>query len=151
MKTNWKMMSAVLAAGAMLLATSCSESSSDDATPALGGEIASGQTLVGNVTSDAYLLKDGTYKLSGGLHVKSGATLHIAEGVTIEAIDDAVVDYILVEQGGKIDAQGTASKPIVMTSELKKPGAWGTMKSSSSRTIRLYGRKKSNITNKTFS
>ena len=52
------MMSAVLAAGAMLLATSCSESSSDDATPALGGEIASGQTLVGNVTSDAYLLKD---------------------------------------------------------------------------------------------
>lgn len=80
MKTNWKMMSAVLAAGAMLLATSCSESSSDDATPALGGEIASGQTLVGNVTSDAYLLKDGTYKLSGGLHVKSGATLHIAEG-----------------------------------------------------------------------
>ena len=125
MKTNWKMMSAVLAAGAMLLATSCSESSSDDATPALGGEIASGQTLVGNVTSDAYLLKDGTYKLSGGLHVKSGATLHIAEGVTIEAIDDAVVDYILVEQGGKIDAQGTASKPIVMTSELKKPGAWG--------------------------
>lgn len=125
MKTNWKMMSAVLAAGAMLLATSCSESSSDDAMPALGGEIASGQTLVGNVTSDAYLLKDGTYKLSGGLHVKSGATLHIAEGVTIEAIDDAVVDYILVEQGGKIDAQGTASKPIVMTSELKKPGAWG--------------------------
>ena len=125
MKTNWKMMSAVLAAGAMLLATSCSESSSDDATPALGGEIASGQTLVGNVTSDAYLLKDGTYKLSGGLHVKSGATLHIAEGVTIEAIDDAVVDYILVEQGGKIDAQGTASKPIVMTSGLKKPGAWG--------------------------
>ena len=108
MKTNWKMMSAVLAAGAMLLATSCSESSSDDAMPALGGEIASGQTLVGNVTSDAYLLKDGTYKLSGGLHVKSGATLHIAEGVTIEAIDDAVVDYILVEQGGKIDAQGTA-------------------------------------------
>ena len=125
MKTNWKMMSAVLAAGAMLLATSCSESSSDDATPALGGEIASGQTLVGNVTSDAYLLKDGTYKLSGGLHVKAGNTLTIEPGVTIVAVDDDAPDYILIEQGAKIDAQGTASNPIVMTSELKKSGAWG--------------------------
>ena len=36
-----------------------------------------------------------------------------------------MVDYILIEQGAKIDAQGTASNPIVMTSEKKEPGAWG--------------------------
>lgn len=40
-------------------------------------------------------------------------------GVTITAKYDEVVDYILIEQGAKIDAQGTASQPIVMTSEKK--------------------------------
>ena len=124
MKTNWKMLNAALVV-AMFLATSCSESDNGSTTPSLSGEIASGTTLVGNVTADASLVKDGTYKLSGGLHVKAGATLRIPEGVTIEAVDDAVVDYILVEQGARIDAQGTASNPIVMTSELKKAGAWG--------------------------
>ena len=53
------------------------------------------------------------------------ATLNIPEGVTIVAKNDDQVDYILVEQGAKINAQGTAEKPIVMTSDLKEPGAWG--------------------------
>lgn len=67
-----------------------------------------------------------SYKLSGEYIVENGATLIIEEGVTITAIgDDDIVDYILVKQGGKINAVGTADKPIVMTSDLKEPGAWG--------------------------
>ena len=45
--------------------------------------------------------------------------------MTIIAQDDDQVDYILIEQGAKIDARGTASSPIVMTSSRKEAGAWG--------------------------
>ncbi|HBG53269.1 MAG TPA: hypothetical protein DDW70_03525, partial [Rikenellaceae bacterium] len=57
--------------------------------------------------------------------VKPGVTFTIEPGVIIVAKDDDVVDYILVEQGGKIDARGTAANPVVMTSERKEAGAWG--------------------------
>lgn len=81
--------------------------------------------LTKDIESDTELEAGKTYTLSGGIHVKNGATLKIPAGVTIIAKHDDVVDYILIEQGAKIDAQGTASNPIVMTSEKKEPGAWG--------------------------
>ncbi|MDD4848786.1 MAG: hypothetical protein PHR53_08510, partial [Bacteroidales bacterium] len=81
--------------------------------------------LIGELTENRTLKSGETYHLTGGFHVKSGATLFIEKGVTIEAKDDDIVDYILVEQGAKIDAQGTAEDPIVMTSEKKSAGAWG--------------------------
>lgn len=81
--------------------------------------------LVGEITADRTLSAGNSYTLSGGLHVKSGATLTIEQGVTIVAIDDNIVDYILIEQGAKMNAQGTISNPIIMTSEKKLPGAWG--------------------------
>lgn len=83
------------------------------------------ETLQGVITEDVTLESGKTYKLSGQYTVKDGATLTIEPGVTIEAIDDQIIDYILIEQGGKINAQGTAENPIVMTAELKEPGAWG--------------------------
>ena len=79
--------------------------------------------LTKDIESDTELEAGKTYTLSGGIHVKNGATLKIPAGVTIIAKHDDVVDYILIEQGAKIDAQGTASNPIVMTSEKKEPGA----------------------------
>lgn len=81
--------------------------------------------LQGEISSDMTLEAGNTYTLSGGFHVKDGATLTIEEGVTIKSVDDNVVDYILIEQGGKIMAEGTAENPIVMTSDLKKAGSWG--------------------------
>lgn len=81
--------------------------------------------LTKDIESNTELEVGKTYTLSGGIHVKNGATLKIPAGVTIIAKHDDVVDYILIEQGAKIDAQGTASNPIVMTSEKKEPGAWG--------------------------
>ena len=124
MKTYWKLLAVLTAAGA-LCSTACNNDDENGGAPSLEGEIASGATLEGNITKDAYLLQNGTYQLSGGVHVKAGATLHIAPGVNIVAVDDDKVDYILIEQGARIDAQGTASSPIVMTSEKKSAGAWG--------------------------
>ncbi|MFV0402570.1 MAG: hypothetical protein ACK5KV_01165 [Bacteroides graminisolvens] len=118
--TNWKL--ATLAMAATLFAfTSCS----DNDEPNNGGGVDAGSTLTGELTKDLTLKSGNTYYLSGGYHVKSGTTLTIQPGVNIIAKDDDIVDYILIEQGAKIDAQGTASSPIIMTSEKKEAGAWG--------------------------
>ena len=83
----------------------------------LSGAIEKGKTVI---------LSEGlSFKLSGGYAVEEGAMLKIEPGVTITAVDDDEPDYILVKQGGKIDAQGTAEYPIVMTSELQEAGGWG--------------------------
>ena len=125
MKSQIKFLTAAVIAS-MAFATACNNSTDnnpDDTT--LKGEIPTGTTLTGNITANATLTSGSSYKLSGGLHVKAGNTLTIEPGVTVVAVDDDAPDYILIEQGAKIDAQGTASNPIVMTSELKKSGAWG--------------------------
>ena len=125
MKSQIKFLTAAVIAS-MALATACNnntDNNPDDTT--LKGEIPTGTTLTGNITANATLTSGSSYKLSGGLHVKAGNTLTIEPGVTVVAVDDDAPDYILIEQGAKIDAQGTASNPIVMTSELKKSGAWG--------------------------
>ncbi|HOO42280.1 MAG TPA: hypothetical protein PLC77_01080 [Bacteroidales bacterium] len=111
---NWKM--AVMAFGILLLTVSCEQGIDPETESAdLAGELTQAKTL-----------KTGTtYTLSGGFHVKAGGVLTIEPGVIIVAKDDDIVDYILVEQGGKILAQGTAQNPIVMTSEKKEAGAWG--------------------------
>jgi len=111
---NWKM--AVMAFGILFLTVSCEQGIDPETESAdLAGELTQAKTL-----------KTGTtYTLSGGFHVKAGGVLTIEPGVIIVAKDDDIVDYILVEQGGKILAQGTAQNPIVMTSEKKEAGAWG--------------------------
>ncbi len=122
MKTNFfKFATIALCAVAVV---SCSDSS-DDSDVTVGGGEGTTEVLYGSLSADKTLLANSTYELSGAYTVESGATLTIQEGVTILAQDDSTVDYILIEQGAKINAQGTASNPIVMTSELKEHGAWG--------------------------
>jgi PKD domain. len=75
------------------------------------------RSLYGDVTSDLDL--DGDYVLSGQLQVKDGATLTIAAGSNIYALSDdgnGNAPAIVVWQGGMIEAVGTASAPIIMTS-----------------------------------
>lgn len=131
MRKNWKFAAMTLVAGMALFTTACS--SDNDPAANTGNGNTEGN---GNGTEESYVLdKDITenvtletgknYTLNGGIHVKAGATLTIQPGVTITAKHDGTVDYILVEQGAKIDAQGTASQPIVMTSGKKEAGAWG--------------------------
>ncbi|MGL5681487.1 MAG: hypothetical protein ACRDDZ_00345 [Marinifilaceae bacterium] len=119
-KNSLKVMSYVLCALTGFNACSSSDKDVDN-----GATAPNGMELIGEITEDLTLAGGNTYSLTGGFHVKPGATLIIEPGVTIVAKDDNIVDYILIEQGAKINAQGTADKPIVMTSELKEHGAWG--------------------------
>ncbi|WP_308755893.1 hypothetical protein [uncultured Bacteroides sp.] len=117
---KWNFLSLAFMAG-MSLFTACS----DDNEPNGGNDGNEVETLKGSISSDVTLKAGNTYKLSGEYIVEEGATLNIEEGVKIVAVYDDVVDYILVKQGGKINAVGTADSPIVMTSEKEEPGAWG--------------------------
>lgn len=94
-------------------------------TPQGGNNDTQDNVLKGTITTDMTLQAGKTYTLDGEFIVKAGATLHIESGVTILAQYDDIVDYILIEQGAKINAFGTANAPIVMTSSKQEPGAWG--------------------------
>ena len=126
--TKWKSYSLALIAGMSVL-TACSSDDNNDnggnGNNGNGNEIENGTTLKGTITSDVTLTAGSTYNLSGEYIVEDGATLNIEAGVKIISIYDDIVDYILVKQGGKINAVGTSSAPIVMTSEKEEPGAWG--------------------------
>ena len=109
---------------AMMVSTAAFVSCSDDEDTAQGNQPTTAD-LQGEYTSDLVLEANQSYTLSGGVHIKSGARLVIPEGVTITAVDDDTPDYILIEQGARIEANGTATNPIVMNSQLKEAGAWG--------------------------
>lgn len=87
------------------------------------------EDLKGNITGSVNLESGVTYKLTGALIVKKGASLTIPAGTVILATeasgDPGDVKYIAVEQGAKININGTASKPVVMTSEIKETESWG--------------------------
>lgn len=80
-------------------------------------------TLTGTLTQNT-LVKKGNYTLEGIVKVPEGITLTIEAGATFTA-KTSVGSSLVVLQGGKILAEGTASEPIVFTSDNKKPGDWG--------------------------
>ncbi len=73
-------------------------------------------------------LEKGTYELRGFVYVTDGNTLTIPAGTIIKG-DQFTKATLIIERGGKIMAQGTASEPIVFTSEKapgeRSPGDWG--------------------------
>ncbi len=90
-----------------------------------------GNVLEGDITEDL-LVETGNYNLRGAVSVKDGATLTIQPGTTftVSSSDQAAgINLLFVEQGGRIVAEGTASQPIVFTSENKNAeggdGDWG--------------------------
>lgn len=118
------------------LATGCGSDDDDTPAPPAPEEL----VLSGSLSSEKTLLTGYTYKLDKGYHVKSGGNLIIRKGVIIEAqenSDDS--DYILIEQGGRITAEGTKDQPIVMTSKTKAPGAWGGIHICGKAPINLNG------------
>lgn len=73
-------------------------------------------------------LKKGIYLLKGWVYIANGAQLTIEPGTIIKG-DKTTKAAIIVERGGKLIAQGTASAPIVFTSAQaagsRRPGDWG--------------------------
>jgi len=75
-------------------------------------------TLSGTYTTNKTLTADKIWELKGRVFIADGATLTIPAGTIIKAAGGTGTDssFICIARGGKIDAQGTADKPIIMTS-----------------------------------
>ena len=83
-------------------------------------------SLSGTLSTDTQLSKANSYELTGAYIVPDGITLTIDAGTLIKAIG-GTSSYIAVAQGGKININGTATSPVVMTSGFDSPAAsdWG--------------------------
>ena len=96
-------------------------------------------TVEGDITTDVVWTADNTYYLNNQAFVKDGVTLTIEAGTEILGRYDAnysadnPAPCLVVEQGGKVMAQGTADAPITFRSELSEDdpnygngrGLWG--------------------------
>lgn len=94
--------------------------------PGTGSEfVANPQDFKGNIKSGKVTLDaTKTYNLTGAITVENGATLIIPAGTKIIG-SGGTSSYIAVAQGGKIEVNGTATNPVVMTSSSTTPGSWG--------------------------
>lgn len=75
-------------------------------------------TLSGQITTDQTLTADQIWTLSGRVVVTSGTTLTIEPGTIIKAMpgSGASASTLIIARGAKLNANGTAAAPIVMTS-----------------------------------
>ena len=67
------------------------------------------------------------YVITGPVLMATGTTLTIPAGMTIKAEPVGVNAYIAIQQGAQINAVGTSTNPIVLTSNAGSPssGDWG--------------------------
>ncbi|OUT97102.1 MAG: hypothetical protein CBB92_08975 [Flammeovirgaceae bacterium TMED32] len=75
-------------------------------------------TISSNITSDVTWSSDSVYILAGRIAVTSGATLTIEPGTIVKGEYGAGANAtaLLIARGGTLNAQGTASAPIIFTS-----------------------------------
>ncbi|MEM6647702.1 MAG: T9SS type A sorting domain-containing protein [Bacteroidota bacterium] len=80
-------------------------------------------TVQNDITSDVTWTANNEYILDGLVFVDRGATLTIEAGTVIKALEASSISTgegasaLIVRRGAQINAQGTASNPIVFTSE----------------------------------
>ena len=98
----------------------------DDATTPTPTEPTLNTELSGDISTEVTLDPSVEYKLTGALIVVDGGKLRIPAGTVIKA-EKGFNKYILVEQGGQIFVNGTADKPVKITSAAATPnqGDWG--------------------------
>lgn len=75
-------------------------------------------TLEGIISENKTLTSDEIWELKGRVIVSNGATLTIEPGTIIKAYagSGSQASTLIIARGAKIAAQGTATKPIIMTS-----------------------------------
>ena len=93
--------------------------------------VVKGKTVIsGEITSDRILTNDTAWELSGIVFVKNNATLTIEPGTFVFGQPGTTpASALIVTRDGKINASGTKSRPIVMTSSQpfgqRTRGDWG--------------------------
>lgn len=109
--------------------TACRNIEEDGQTIVQNGNTGGGTTenliLSGKITSNLTLKANNIYKLRGLVYVTNGATLTIEPGTKIVGEADKN-GALIITRGSKIMAEGTASNPIIFTSEKPSPkrGDW---------------------------
>ncbi|MGH7541229.1 MAG: hypothetical protein ACRELC_09535 [Gemmatimonadota bacterium] len=117
---------------AVMLAASVATACSDDENviappppPPSNGDVELSGTLASSTTLDA----DETYLIRGPFIVPDGLTLTIPPGTLLEGDVNTTGSALIVRQGGRLVAQGTADSPIVFTSSnppgQRARGDWG--------------------------
>lgn len=141
MKKKTQIVGMALVAGALTLGTvSCKPEGCTDATAINyddeakkddgSCEYATGDVeKSGEISSDETWTADNVYVLKGRVYVSAGATLTIEPGTIIKGAEGTGTNAsaLIIAKGAKINAQGTAAKPIIFTSILDNIVAGETM------------------------
>jgi hypothetical protein len=103
--------------GASVVLTSCKkDEENDDVTPPV--ETPGTVVVTSNITANTTWEAGTVYQLAGRITVTAGATLTIEPGTIVkgEAGTGANATALLIARGGKLNANGTATSPIIFTS-----------------------------------
>ncbi|SHN36778.1 hypothetical protein [Mucilaginibacter sp. OK098] len=109
---------------ALLGLASCSKNNDKDNKP--GTPPVTNVDVRGSITKDTHWTAGVTYRVRGYVYVDNNATLTIDPGTKIVSNKDSS-GVLIIYKGSKINAAGTAAKPIVFTSAeaSPKPGDFG--------------------------
>ena len=116
----------ICAMSVLVFLASCSKNTVDeDINPPVAANTVE---VSGDVTASTTWSADKIYLLKGNVFVTNNATLTIQPGTIIKG-DKATKGALIITRGAKINATGTADKPIVFTSSIaagaRKEGDWG--------------------------
>ncbi|MCC8407819.1 hypothetical protein LJ707_02690 [Mucilaginibacter sp. UR6-1] len=91
-------------------------------------------TVSGVLTGTINWTAGNTYRLNGPVYIDSLATLNIAAGTFVKGLDKTNTttgfpSYLVIRRGGKLNINGTATNPVVFTSQYaagsRAEGDWG--------------------------
>jgi len=108
---------------AVMALASCSKSKDPGTNPPV---TVTNLDVRGSITKDTHWTAGVTYRIRGYVYVDNNATLTIDAGTKIVSNKDSA-GVLIIYKGSKINAAGTAAKPIVFTSAeaTPKPGDFG--------------------------
>ncbi len=115
---------AIILLGSIVVSSCTKKDDEETPTPTGGNKV----VLNGNIETNVVLKATDTVVLKGYVYVKDGASVTFEAG-TIVRSDITEKGALIIERGGKIYANGTASNPVVFTSGKeagsRAPGDWG--------------------------
>lgn len=105
------------------------------------------KVVEGRITINFSFTKNELWILDGGVFVDNGATLTIEPGTKVYGAFNEKTAFLSVQRGAKINANGTAEAPIVLTTiravtSIPQPGDWGGVIINGSAPVNVSGGEK---------